>query len=248
MQLGLEDKIALVTGGSGLVGFQIARFLGLEGARLVICARDAVRLEDAARKLQGEGIEVVTIVADVIEPEHVAYLLDRVQNQFGGLDILVNGPGGVWQAGAFSEVDLESWRAGFELNVVSVASVSRAALPLLRQQPWGRVINLGAFYAASSIPDLLTRYAENAVAKMALSSLTKVMAEEFAPNITVNCIAPGPVGDHHPMHDETRSFPIPRVAQPEEIAALVAYLCSSHAGYMTGLTIPFDGGSDRRMI
>ena len=151
-------KTALITGGSGLIGFQIARFLGLEGARLVICARDAVRLEDVTRTLQAEGIEVVPVVADVTKPEHVSDLFERVQNQFSGLDVLVNGPGGVWQAGAFSEVDLESWRAGFELNVVSVASVSRAALPLLRQQPWGRVVNLGAFYAASSIPDLLTRY------------------------------------------------------------------------------------------
>jgi 3-oxoacyl-[acyl-carrier protein] reductase len=248
MDLGLADKVALITGGSGLIGFEIAHRLGLEGARVAICARNPERLELATQQLSASGIEVFSFVADVQQPQEVSALLEAVVARFGGLDVLVNGPGGVWQGGSFSEVELDSWRAGFELNVVTTASVSRVAFPLLRARPWGRVINLGAFYAAPMIPDLFKRFAENAVAKTALSSLTKVMAEEFAPSITVNCIAPGPVGEDHPMREETRAFPIPRPAHPEEVAALAAFLCSSHAGYITGLTIPFDGGADRRVI
>jgi 3-oxoacyl-[acyl-carrier protein] reductase len=248
MDLGLKGKVALITGGSGVIGFEIAHRLGLEGARIVICGRDSLRLKDAAEQLKSLDIEVASAVADVQQPKQVLSLLEMVETTFGGLDVLVNGPGGVWQAGAFSEVQLDSWRASFELNVISAASVSQAALPLLRARPWGRVINLGAFYAAPLIPDLFKRFAENAVTKNALSSLTKVMAEEFAPTITVNCIAPGPVGDDHPMRAETLAFPIPRPAQAAEIAALAAFLCSVHAGYMTGLTIPFDGGSDRRAL
>jgi NAD(P)-dependent dehydrogenase (short-subunit alcohol dehydrogenase family) len=171
----------------------------------------------------------------------------RIVAHGGGLDVLVNGSGGVWQPGAFSEVEPESWRAGFDLNVVSVASVARAALPLLRKRLWGCVVNLSAFHAAPLIPTPGS-LRENVVAKNTPSSLTKVMAEEFAPTITVNCIARGPVGDDHPMRDETSAFPIPRVAQPQELAALVAFLCSSHAACTTGLTIPFDGGANQRVL
>ncbi|MEW6047053.1 MAG: SDR family oxidoreductase, partial [Bacillota bacterium] len=110
-----------------------------------------------------------------------------------------------------------------------------------------RVINMGAFYLAPSDPALLTRLAENAVAKTALAAATRVMADELAPHITVNCVAPGPVGADHPMRELTAHFPVPPPADPDELADLVAFLCSRQAGHLTGLAIPFDGGSTRRI-
>lgn len=249
MNLGLEGKVALVTGGSGLIGFGIARRLGLEGARVAICGRNPQRLETAAHRLRSEGIEIFAQIADLTVPEQVGRLVEAVVGRFGALEILVNnGSGGVVRPGPFSQPSLEEWRLGLELNLLTVVSVSKAALPYLKAASWGRIVNLGAFYLAPGVPGLFTGYAENAVAKTSVSALTKVMAEELAPTITVNCVAPGPVGEHHAMREATRWFPIPRPADPDELADLVAFLCSRQAGYLTGLTVPFDGGQDRRVI
>jgi NAD(P)-dependent dehydrogenase (short-subunit alcohol dehydrogenase family) len=248
MNLGLTDKIALVTGGSRTIGYAIAERLGLEGARIAICGRNSERLEAARAKLESQGIVVLARAADVGSPGEVKALLEAIEQRFGGLDLLVNVPGGTVRPGSFSQVPPEEWRLGLEVNVLSVVSVSQLALPYLKARPWGRIVNLGAFYMAAGTPNLLTRFAENALAKNAVAVLTKVMADELAPSITVNCIAPGPVGEDHPMRPETASYPVPRAAAPEEIAALAAFLCSSHASYLTGLTIPLDGGLDRRVL
>ncbi len=248
MDLGLRDKVALVTGGSGLIGSAVARRLGLEGARVAICGRRSDRLEAAGSRLREEGIEVFARQADVTRPDEVQSLLEAVVDTYGGLDILVNNPGGYVKLGPFSSVEPDEWRQGLELNLMTVIGVSRAALPYMKARPWGRIVNMGAFYLAPGAPGVLTELAENAVAKTAVAAATKVMAEELAPKITVNCVAPGPVGIDHPMRPMTKGFPVPRPADPDELADLIAFLCSSQAGYLTGLTIPFDGGSTRRIL
>jgi 3-oxoacyl-[acyl-carrier protein] reductase len=248
MDLGLTGKVALVTGGSGLLGSAIAHALALEGARVVISARNEQRLNQKVRQFHDLGLEVTPVVCDVCADAQVMALTEYLRQHFGGLDVLVNGPGGVWEAGAFSEVALESYKKGFDLNVLSVVRVAQAILPLIRTRDFGRILNIGAFYAAPPLPDLYRQFAENIVAKNALAVLTKTMSEDLAPKITVNCIAPGPVGENHPMLEATGAFPIPRVCTPEDAAALAAFLCSSQAGYITGLTIPLDGGADRRAL
>lgn len=248
MDLGLAGKVALVTGGSRTIGFAVARRLGLEGAKVAICARGEERLGRAAERLRAEGIEVFSRRADVTRPDEVAALVDAVVEQFGGLDVLVNNPGGIMRLGPFSQVEPEVWRQGWDLNVMSVVRVTQAALPHLRARPWGRIVNFSAFYLAPPVPGLFTDVAENVVAKTGVAVLTKVMAEELAPEITVNCVAPGPVGADHPRRHEASAFPVPRPADPDELADLVAYLCSRQAGYLTGLTIPFDGGATRRVL
>jgi 3-oxoacyl-[acyl-carrier protein] reductase len=248
MDLGLQGKIALVTGGSGNIGFEIAHRLGQEGAGIAICGRNSESLIKACTILEQENIPTFAITADVTNDQSVASLIQAVTAHYGNLDILVNNPGGIIQQGAFSEVELEHWRLGLELNVLSVISVSQRAIPYLKASPWGRIVNLGAFYISPSMPEIFTMLAENAVAKTSVSALTKVMSEELAPTITVNCVAPGPVGNDHPLQHVTKNFPIPRPATTDEIADLVAFLCSSRAGYLTGLTIPFDGGACRRMV
>jgi len=248
MDLGLTGKVALVTGGSRTIGFAIARRLGIEGARIAVCARREQPLAAAVQKLRSEGIDAWGDVADVSDPCQSRRLVLGVIDRFGGLGILVNNPGGYVQPGPFSEVTPESWRKGFEINVLTAALVTREALPYLRSEPWGRVVNMGAFYLAPGVPGLMKEMAENVVAKTDVSALTKVMAEEFAPTVTVNCLAPGPVGADHPMRSWCESFPVPRPADPSELADVVAFLCSRQAGYLTGLTLPFDGGATRRVL
>lgn len=248
MDLGLAGKVALVTGGSRTIGYSIARRLGVEGAKVAICARGERNLLEAVEKLRAEGIDAWGRVADVSDPQQVRTLISEVVERFGGLGVLVNNPGGYFKLGPFSSVEPQDWRAGFELNVLTVVFVTQEALPYLKAEDWGRVVNMGAFYLAPGVPHLMNEMAENIVAKISLSALTKVMAEELAPSVTVNCIAPGPVGTDHPMRDWCEGFPVPRPADPSEIADLVAFLCSRQAGYLTGLTIPFDGGATRRVV
>jgi 3-oxoacyl-[acyl-carrier protein] reductase len=248
MDFGLQDKIALVTGGSGLLGSAIAMALAREGARVVISARHHQRLDNQVRHFETLGLEITPFTCDVRDDTQIVRLAEDLRTHFGGLDVLVNGPGGVWEAGSFSQVAPESYRQGFDLNVLTVVRVSQILLPLMRTRNFGRIVNIGAFYAAPLMPDLYRQFAENIVAKNALAVLTKTMSEDLAPKITVNCIAPGPVGEDHPMQEAAASFPIPRVCTPEDAAALVTFLCSSRAGYLTGLTIPLDGGADRRAL
>lgn len=248
MDLGLEGKVALVTGGSRTIGYSIARRLGVEGATVAVCARGQRNLLAAIEKLRADGVNAWGKVADVTDPQQTRSLVAEVVDRFGGLGVLVNNPGGYIRPGPFSSVRAEDWLAGFELNVLTVASVTREALPYLKAQKWGRVVNMGAFYLAPSVPHLFKEMAENVVAKISVSALTKVMAEELAPSVTVNCIAPGPVGTDHPMRGWCESFPVPRPADPSELADLVAFLCSHQAGYITGLTVPFDGGGTRRVV
>jgi len=248
MDLGLTGKVALVTGGSRTIGYSIARRLGMEGAKVAICARGERNLLGAVEKLKAEGVDVWGRVADVSDRQQVRRLVSEVVERFGGLGVLVNNPGGYIKPGPFSSVEPEDWRAGFEVNVLTVVSVTREALPHLKADDWGRVVNMGAFYLAPGVPHLMTEMAENIVAKISVSALTKVMSEELAPSVTVNCVAPGPVGTDHPMREWCDGFPVPRPADPAELADLVAFLCSRQAGYLTGLTVPFDGGATRRVV
>lgn len=220
MDLGLQGKVALVTGASRLIGFEIALRLGLEGARVAICGRNKERLEAAAQKLREAGLSVLACPADVTREADVENLVSAVVAEYGAIDILVNNPGGIVAPGPFSQVSLDDWRRGLEVNLISVLSVTTKVLSHMKQQPWGRIINLGAFYTAPLDPGIFKELAENAVAKTALAASTKVMSEELAPAITVNCVAPGPVGSEHTLRELTKAYPVPRPADPGSRRAL----------------------------
>lgn len=251
MDLGLEGKIALVTGGSDGLGRATAHRLAAEGANVVICGRREDYLKQVAEELDAETTgEVVAVRADVSVAEDCENLVRETVKRFGGLDILVNNAGAS-AAASFEDVSDEAWQADFDLKVMGAVRVTRAALPHMKARGGGSIVNAaisgGKAPNAKSLPTTLSRAAG--------LNLTKSMANEYAPdNIRVNAICIGliksaqwdrragdaPVED---LYDGMGSrIPLGRVGEAEDYGDLVAFLCSARGTYITGTAINVDGG------
>lgn len=258
MDLGLRGKVAVVTGGSEGIGRATAHSLGREGARVVICARRAEVLEQAAREIAEEtGAEIAPVVADVSRAADVARLIQAAVERFGRLDILVNNAG-TSRALPFEQVSDADWQADLDLKLFAAIRTIRLALPHLRQAGGGsivNVLNIGAKQpAAASVPTSVSRAAGMA--------LTKALSKEFAPErIRVNAVliglvksaqherrwrAEGATQSLEAFYAEMvrqRGVPLGRIGEAEEVGDLIAYLCSDRAGYITGVAINMDGGA-----
>jgi 3-oxoacyl-[acyl-carrier protein] reductase len=258
MDLDLADKVAIVTGGSEGIGRAAARSLGREGARVVICARRADVLEDAARRTGDEtGAEVVPVAADVRRAADVERVVATAVERFGRLDILVNNAG-TSSARPFESVADEDWQQDLDLKLFGAIRACRLALPHLRRAGGGSVINILNIGAkqpgAASVPTSVSRAAGLA--------LTKALSKEAAPdNIRVNAVLIGLVKSA--QHERAwraaggagtldefyagllrqRAIPLGRVGEAEEVGDLIAFLASARAAYITGVAINVDGGS-----
>jgi NAD(P)-dependent dehydrogenase (short-subunit alcohol dehydrogenase family) len=257
MDLGLAGKVALITGGSEGIGRAAARALGREGARVVICARRADVLEQAAGELAEQtGAEIVPVVADVSNAPDLQRLLATVEQSFGRLDLLVNNAG-TSQAHSFESVSDEDWQADLELKLFGAIRTTRLALPLLRRSGGGSIVNIlnvGAKQpAAASVPTSVSRAAGMA--------LTKALSKELAPDqIRVNAVLIGLIksGQHergwrrqgggqtleqyYQAKAAERGVPLGRVGEADEVGDLIAFLGSDRAAYITGVAINMDGG------
>ncbi|OAN36887.1 SDR family NAD(P)-dependent oxidoreductase [Mycolicibacterium iranicum] len=265
MDLGIEGATAVVTGGSKGMGLAIAETLAEEGARVAVMARDVDALEAAAQRIQDAGApEVIPISVDMASADSISSGYARVAKAWGSLNILVHtiGP----NAGPFEELDDADWHAAFELGTMSAVRSVRAALPLLRDADWARIVTLSAHSIQRQSPRLVAYTAS----KAALSSFTKNLSKSLGPEgILVNCVCPGTIvtssftetlrdvlaGDgfdsadpHDVMAWVERTYGHPcdigRAGLPEEIASATAYLVSRRNGYVTGATVNVDGGSD----
>lgn len=256
MDLGLANKIALVTGASRGIGRAIALALAGEGAHVVMCARGTDALNAAvsdARERGGGEHAALGVTADVTSASEVAALVDAALKRYGGIDIVVNNVGG---SGArdFAATDEDDLKSILDRNLFPALRVSRAALPHLRARGGGVIVMIASIYGreAGGGPSY------NA-AKAAEISLAKAMARDLAPSgVRVLSVAPGSVlfpgggWDRRQQADPTgiaafvaREIPFGRFGRPDEIGDVVAFLCSPRAGWITGACIPVDGGQSR---
>ena len=260
MELGLEGKVAIVTGGSKGIGRSTALALAREGADVSICARGMEDLEDAAAEIRGAtGRRVVAVRADMGDPGDIANLVAATVAELGGVDILVNNAVNS-TAAPFMELADEDWYNHINVKVMGYVRCSREVIPHMRQRGGGRIINIGGMAARSA--NSLTN--SNGVTNSAVSNIAKNLSDQVAADgILVNCIHPGTTRtprqtmmlerqarDANVSMEEAErravaQIPIGRMVEPEDIADLVLFLVSDRAGAITGQTIAVEGGAGR---
>ena len=251
LELGLNGKIAIVTGGSEGMGRAAVERLARSGARVVACARRKDVLERAAEEIRkATGAEVLALPADVSKAADCESVVTTTVRQLGGVDILLNNAG-TSAAAAFEKVGDEAWQADFDLKVMAAIRMCRLVIPHMKRRGGGRIINVttvgGKAPRAQGLP--------TSVSRAAGINLTKSLANEYAADrILVNTICIGLVKssqmarrakdgdvDAH-YHELGKRVPVGRVAEASEFADLVAFLASERASYITGTAVNFDGG------
>lgn len=261
MKLGIEDKVAFVSGGSKGIGRACAELLAAEGCRVMVAARGAEGVERAVQAIRAAGGQAAGVVADLTDQADVQRAIEATREAFGAPDIVIcNVHGG--KPSDFLQDDPNEFLNSFQGLVMSVVHLARATLPHMIEQGWGRLLTIGTAAAKEPAPGLRLMAANTA--RAAVVTLNKSLADEFAgQGITVNTLATGWIATEHMLEHVdamaaagnqptdamlrklSRGIPVGRPGKPAEIASLAAYLCSDLAGYLTGCLIPVDGGSHR---
>lgn len=258
MDLGLKNKVAVITGGSVGIGLAVAKVFAAEGAHIAITARNAERLEAARAEITKAGaVQVITVSCDLATPKGVATVVAAVEREFGGADILLNNAGTGSNETIMDAPD-DKWQYYWELHVMAAMRLARGLVPSMRKRGGGVILNNASICAAQP---LWYEPIYN-VTKAALVMLSKNMANEFIKDgIRVNAINPGFVltpdwiktakqltadtgGDWQGYIDNLakENAPIARFASPEEVADFFVFLCSARASYSVGSTYFVDGG------
>jgi len=257
MNLGLKDRVALVTGSSQGIGKAIALELSKEGTKVTICARNEDALNQAASDIHGEtGNEILPVKADLSRDDHVNRLVRTAFAHFGRIDILVNNTGGP-PSMDFLETSKQHWLDAYNQLMMSTINTCTAVIPHMLRAKWGRIINMTSFAAKQPADKLVL---SNAV-RAGILGLSKSLSNELAPHgILVNAVCPGwtttkRVEDLAKARADAEGktsgeivkswesqIPLKRMAEPREIASLVVFLASERASYITGTVIQADGG------
>jgi 3-oxoacyl-[acyl-carrier protein] reductase len=248
MDLSLDGRRAAIAGASAGLGLATARALAAEGARVVICSRDRQRIDAAARSIGGDA---TAIVADVGTVDGATDFVEQAQDVLGGIDVLVANAGGP-PPGTFASTDVDAYRAAVEVNLLSVVAMCRSAVPPMQAQQWGRVVAITSIAVRQPIPDLIL----SNTARSGLTGFLKTLALEIAADgVTVNSVQPG-------LHDTDRlkalhggdpsslaaGVPTRTVGRPDDFGAVVTFLCSDQARFITGAALPVDGGTYRALL
>ena len=256
MELGLADRVCVVTGSTGGIGLATASQLAAEGARVVVSGRDSARVERARE----EAGAAHGVVCDLSEPGAAERLIREAAETVGSVDCLVNNVGLAYQA-SFEEVTDDEWDAMWQLNVMSYVRAIRAVLPSMKERGRGSIVNVSS--TAGKRPS--TGMPHYSVTKAAVLSLSRLIADVYAADgIRCNAVTPGPTATdawlaegglaeqqaarsgksrEEVLAAVAAGRPLGRLGEPDEIAAVIVFLCSDRAGYVTGSAWSVDGGT-----
>jgi 3-oxoacyl-[acyl-carrier protein] reductase len=241
-------RVALVTASAAGIGEATARILAEGGARVGLADLDPTGLEQLASDLRGKGVDVLPVQVDATRGDSVEAMMEKVVDHFGGLDILVNGVGGWTKLRTVETTSEEEWTRGMALNVTSTFLVSKAAIPHLKQSGRGRIISIASEVARIQVYFTTPDYVAG---KAAVIALGRYLAKELGPyQCTVNTVAPGPTWSPRTRIAWSEGQPekiaedsvLGRIADPEDIAAVIAFLASDEARHITGATVDVHGG------
>ena len=246
----LDGKTAVVTGASRGIGHAVARVFAQAGADLALVARSQEPLETLAKQIREMGRRALVCPLDVTNWEGIPATVDHIREEYGRIDILVNNAG-VWHKGFVDDLTVESWDRMFDTNVKAAFLFCQAVAPIMRQQRWGRIINMGSLAAFTTG---LVGAGDYAASKAALHTFTKSLARDLGPDgITANVIAPGQIEtemtaitDEEQIKRVVSMVPVRRVGQPEDVAYAALYLASEESGYVTGASLDVNGGILKR--
>lgn len=263
MDLGLKDKVVLVTGASKGLGAAIAVAFGREGSNLILVARTQIELEQVALEAQKEGaVEVLAVTADLTQTEDIERVVSAAIDRFGTIHVLVNNAGILGSFALFEDLTDDEWFEVFNLNLFSVVKLTRAVLPYMTQQQWGRVINLSS--ESGLQPDAAMPH--YSATKAALLNLTKSLSKGYGEyGVLVNSVSPAFIktpmveamlnqiaqeksfslseAETYFLKENRPHIELKRGGTASEVAAAVVFLASEAASFIVGTNLRVDGGS-----
>jgi NAD(P)-dependent dehydrogenase (short-subunit alcohol dehydrogenase family) len=245
----LDGRVAIVTGASRGLGKEAAEGLAEAGAKLVLAARRAEWLDPTVRELQDRGFDVFAHLCDIAIAEQTQALAAAAFERYGRVDVLVNNAGVSWGA-PYEEMPLDAWRKVLETNVIGTQHMTRAVLPVMRQQGYGKIINIASIVGLAGLPRDILEASSYTASKGALIALTRELAVHYAPEgIRVNALAPGffptrlSAGVVDRSSERIKAItPLGRLGEAGEMKGAVVFLAAPASDYITGQIIAVDGG------